>query len=506
MFIITMVFLTGLVVFVSQMLLSYSVVDVSDVPDRTGGFVVKEYVSIINDTIQSSRNATDADNNIKELHSFLERLVTEGYHSNIMYNGSQGYSLVPEIDTEKFNSLSGDPLLNVDMDIMTGSTEVKGLYDFYRLFIIFPAEPRCKVETGDVYLRELWCKSEDLEEGTCKDVWTDERAEDCETCHDGGNEATVKEKIELVDPCSEGDATCPPVQNIWDDCDTIQTDWAHDKTCDGNRQGTDIVHDCNVFDENNCWTFCNTVTGDIEERCDDWTCIDGGCGDSGIDWLKGLVDDCEDTCTDSDGGQNEFSRGTVNDYELCMAGDTSCPYTPYTDYCADWDNVWEYYCSGGGWAKTKMNCGRGYDCIIGSISYGKCRDCDRDNDGYCPSDGDCDDSHCPMAHPGAGYQIIPGGEQSGTFTSCSLDEGGWDYNCNGRKEYQRRQVANIGSSCTSDARCWTGWKGSRAECGQEKDWWTEVACCTWTSHQSGECPDVNKCYGVTTIKRIQGCK
>lgn len=288
MFIITMVFLTGLVVFVSQMLLSYSAVDVSDVPDRTGGFVIKEYVSIINDTLQSSRNCTDAVDNVRELHGFLERLVTEGYYSKITYDRKAE----PRIDCDRFNDLSGSvPLFSADIDIMTGFTDVKGLYDFYRLFIVFPAEKTCKPDTGDVHWQELWCKSESPDEGPCKVVWG-ERIEDCGVCTDAdpSNNPLQRESVEVIDPCQEGAGQCPTPRILWDTCSGSFQDYLIEVGCLGGAE-TEVVYDCNLHDEDNCRLFCNPVTVPLgEERCDDWTCGNGACIDSGIDWIKASHD------------------------------------------------------------------------------------------------------------------------------------------------------------------------------------------------------------------------
>jgi len=231
MFIVTMVFLTGLVVFVSQLLLSYTVVDVSDVPDRTGTYVVKSYIDIINDTIQSSRNCTDANDSIRELHGFLNRLVTEGYFSSIKY----GTNTLPDLtneDCQRFNDPAGTPsLMKVSMNVIAGVTEADGTYDFKRLFIAFPPEPTCYTDGRSIRMLELWCKSDVPIEETCKKMWG-VRVADCATCIDSdGPNKDERGSVTEYGACASGQTSCPLIQQHADSCKSSTV--VYEQICDG---------------------------------------------------------------------------------------------------------------------------------------------------------------------------------------------------------------------------------------------------------------------------------
>lgn len=73
--------------------------------------------------------------------------------------------------------------------------------------------------------------------------------------------------------------------------------------------------------------YCNTASGDIYTRdyyCDpsNWTC----------NYSDVLYEDCNDFAYDSD-GYNLDVAGTCTDYNLCTTGDTTCPYTTFSDTC-----------------------------------------------------------------------------------------------------------------------------------------------------------------------------
>ncbi|NYZ77750.1 hypothetical protein H0O02_05565 [Candidatus Micrarchaeota archaeon] len=77
---------------------------------------------------------------------------------------------------------------------------------------------------------------------------------------------------------------------------------------------------------------------------------------------------CISGCTDTDGGQDAYTHGTV------WVGDAS-----YSDRCLDVDMVTEYYCSGGGLAWTTIGCDLGYACSSG-VCVAKCEETDSGND------------------------------------------------------------------------------------------------------------------------------
>jgi len=515
MFIITMVFLTGLVVFVSQMLLSYASVNVSDLPERSGGYVVKEYVSIINDTIQSSRNCTDANDSIRELHGFLSRLVTEGYYSNIKYGTSTLPSFTAQ-DCQRFNDIDlfyPKSLMNVSMDVITGSTETQGVFDFKRLFIVFPQDKVCMVDQGgavvdgDVHWRELWCKTEDPA-GPCTIKWMGV-AQDCKTCTDdngGANDPKVRQKISVIPACSLGDTACPTGEVWWDHCTATET--VSERTCSGGEiQGPEATADCNLYETGTteCWNTCDTVSGDVRQTCNDWKCLSDACADSGSDVAKGLAPggDCTKTCVDTDSGSARppLVAGTVTDNELCTAGQTACPSTTVADACADPKNVIEQSCAGLDRAAPQtINCNsymsvsRGYGC-----ENGRCFDCDEDHDGYCASPYDAPGDCCPtceLVYPDAPAQTVPIDDGTHSFNCryvCNR-AAKYDYNCNGFNDKEYNVLSSVGKTCTTVMNCYYGWTGSiLPNCGVQGVYVDSMNC------QSG------KCVALHTTSMAQAC-
>lgn len=118
--------------------------------------------------------------------------------------------------------------------------------------------------------------------------------------------------------------------------------------------------DCDNYDI--CSGICNPSTGDIE-RNDSYVIQNSNT----CTWTwAGVVYDCSDTCSDSDGGINLDSKGTVTDEELCSSPtQTSCPVSTYTDYCIDNTHIREYYCSGNDYAYEDLYVGNGYLCTNG---------------------------------------------------------------------------------------------------------------------------------------------
>lgn len=74
-------------------------------------------------------------------------------------------------------------------------------------------------------------------------------------------------------------------------------------------------------------------------------------------------------CTDSDGGQNMYSTGTV-----------SYDGQAYEDSCLSYNVVYEYYCEDGAMAVKQMICQEGEDCENGRCVEAPLREC-RDTDG-----------------------------------------------------------------------------------------------------------------------------
>ena len=132
-------------------------------------------------------------------------------------------------------------------------------------------------------------------------------------------------------------------------------------------------------------TGCNVTTGDIY-KCD-----------SACSYVP--LYDCVDSCSDTDGGYDYLTKGTVTDNNLCISGQTSCPAPiSYTDVCCK-DNsatcggqtgekLNEYICSGNNGGVVLYDCASRTDGHVKCISgKGKCG-CLSDAD--CPSGRTCD--------------------------------------------------------------------------------------------------------------------
>ncbi len=148
--------------------------------------------------------------------------------------------------------------------------------------------------------------------------------------------------------------------------------------------------------------YCDTSSGDIYEKdyycsSSNWACT----------YTAKIYQDCNDNAYDPDGNDLD-TNGTCIDYNLCSAGDTSCPHTEYKDTCVGsivrvrttmyYDTVREYTVDAAGtgctYADTKV-----YSCKYavdpktgrGSAKVTVCSDGKR----TIVNAGCCQDSDCP---------------------------------------------------------------------------------------------------------------
>ena len=103
---------------------------------------------------------------------------------------------------------------------------------------------------------------------------------------------------------------------------------------------TFTIEDCNTHDSDNCWPICNSVTGNIDTKCDDWTCANAVCADSGSDWTKATNDPACSGCTGAS-TYNSNVVGSVTVSSSCAKRNPSWLYkrpltlsvtTPNADY------------------------------------------------------------------------------------------------------------------------------------------------------------------------------
>lgn len=93
MFIVTMVFLTGLIFSVQQIMFHYSYLDVSKPFQRTDFYLLKNVEDIFGQTISSSTTCPEALSNLEELHHYLYREDLGGYALELTYNGQKAPNL-----------------------------------------------------------------------------------------------------------------------------------------------------------------------------------------------------------------------------------------------------------------------------------------------------------------------------------------------------------------------------------------------------------------------------
>jgi hypothetical protein len=122
MFILTMVFLVGLIFSVQTLLLSYSYVDLSRVTQDSDANVMRVLVAAIQDTVEETESCSDVSGNLKELNVAIGTGMLATHDIEISYNISCGrwqnqYPALPPVET--------------DMRITGERTETEARFSFY---------------------------------------------------------------------------------------------------------------------------------------------------------------------------------------------------------------------------------------------------------------------------------------------------------------------------------------------------------------------------------------
>lgn len=120
-------------------------------------------------------------------------------------------------------------------------------------------------------------------QGYCDGFGSCDYAGSCTNCgsssctdYDIGNNPFARTNITLSGGCFAG--ACITSVGVWDSCYGTQT---NDTTCNGVNQGPGVFYQCNLNDTSNCW--CNVASSNLNQVCDDWSCTNGRCQDSGSD-------------------------------------------------------------------------------------------------------------------------------------------------------------------------------------------------------------------------------
>jgi len=121
MFIVTMVFLVGLVFTVHQLLFQYSFIDLSESAQENDFHLFKNTLDAFNQTLQLSNSCTDAQNYLDVLASFLAQQIFRG-----------GYSIDIEdtlLTLNCSNVGTQNPVLKLTIHIIGADTDTRGSFD-----------------------------------------------------------------------------------------------------------------------------------------------------------------------------------------------------------------------------------------------------------------------------------------------------------------------------------------------------------------------------------------
>jgi len=120
MFVVIAVFLGGLLFFVQQALLTYSLIEISSPYQTKEHYIVMNVMDAINQTINTSSGCLAFENDLKELLSELrEDFASEGYLMNINY----------DLNCSNWDS-STDAPLSISLSF-PGIHDVTGMFKFY---------------------------------------------------------------------------------------------------------------------------------------------------------------------------------------------------------------------------------------------------------------------------------------------------------------------------------------------------------------------------------------
>lgn len=110
MFIITMVFLVGLIFAVQNNLSQYTFLDLSTTFEKSDFYILKSIKDSFYKTIKSARNCQEAQDNVNELKDFFENKIIEGTSIQIdqEWNCPGGWSANPLNLTIRLKSIEID--------------------------------------------------------------------------------------------------------------------------------------------------------------------------------------------------------------------------------------------------------------------------------------------------------------------------------------------------------------------------------------------------------------
>ena len=122
MFILTMVFLVGLIFSVQSLLLSYNYIDLSQAPQTTDANVLRAVSAAIKDTVMRTESCSDVSGNLDEFSMGISTGMLAIYDIRISYN----------IYCDRWNNpYPNPPPIEADINITGEMTETSAILSFY---------------------------------------------------------------------------------------------------------------------------------------------------------------------------------------------------------------------------------------------------------------------------------------------------------------------------------------------------------------------------------------
>ncbi len=124
MFIVTMVFLTGVIFTVQQLLFQYSELDLSMPLQKTDFYIIQNTRNLLQQSLIAS-SCAEAEENLQETLSFLAEQPLRGFTMSFLFNGE----LYPNINCSNWDT--SRPVLELQMDVVGPGTDTVVVYGLY---------------------------------------------------------------------------------------------------------------------------------------------------------------------------------------------------------------------------------------------------------------------------------------------------------------------------------------------------------------------------------------
>ena len=128
MFLVTVVFLSGVIFAVQGFLVQYMTMDLSEPMQSNDVFILENIRDMFGETIKTGTDCDDALLNMNLLHEFLITRMLKGYTVELKYNKENEPNLV----CANWAPGATDPVLTLTVHISGTNTETTGVYEYFR--------------------------------------------------------------------------------------------------------------------------------------------------------------------------------------------------------------------------------------------------------------------------------------------------------------------------------------------------------------------------------------